>query len=90
MAPYAVHVHAKDFHWKSGMEPNPGKGWFLTRAGNYLRGAIIGHGEAKVKQSIDTLKRAGYDGYVTVEFEGIEDKLKGIELGRENLASYIG
>jgi len=90
MAPYAVHVHAKDFHYKSGMLPNPGKGWFQTRAGNYLRGAIIGHGEAKVKQSIALLKKAGYDGYVTVEFEGMEDKLLGIEYGKENLASYIG
>ncbi|MBQ4043316.1 MAG: sugar phosphate isomerase/epimerase, partial [Clostridia bacterium] len=90
MAPYAVHVHAKDFHYKSGMLPNPGKGWFQTRAGNYLRGAIIGHGEAKVMQSINLLKKAGYDGYVTVEFEGMEDKLLGISLGKENLQSYIG
>ena len=30
MAPYAKHVHAKDFHWKSGMEQNPGEGWFQT------------------------------------------------------------
>lgn len=90
MAPYAVHVHAKDFHYKSGMLPNPGKGWFQTRAGNYLRGAIIGHGEAKIAQSIATLKKAGYDGYVTVEFEGIEDNLLGIEYGRDNLRSFIG
>lgn len=90
MAPYAVHVHAKDFHYKSGMLPNPGRGWFQTRAGNYLRGAIIGHGEAKIQQSIGLLKRAGYDGYVTVEFEGMEDNLLGISIGRDNLLSYIG
>ena len=90
MAPYAVHVHAKDFHYKSGMLPNPGKGWFQTRAGNYLRGAIIGHGEAKIMQSIHLLKKAGYDGYVTVEFEGMEDNLLGISLGKDNLQSYIG
>ena len=90
MAPYAVHVHAKDFHYKSGMLPNPGRGWFQTRAGNYLRGAIIGHGEANVRQSIGILKKAGYDGYVTVEFEGMEDNLLGIELGRDALLSYIG
>ena len=90
MAPYAVHVHAKDFHYKSGMLPNPGRGWFQTRAGNYLRGAIIGHGEAKVAQSVALLKKAGYDGYVTVEFEGMEDNLLGIELGRDNLRAYIG
>ena len=90
MAPYAFHVHAKDFHWKSGMDVNPGAGWFQTRAGNYLRGAIIGHGEAKIYQSIQTLKKNGYDGYVTVEFEGMEDNLKGIELGLANLKRFIG
>ena len=90
MAPYAFHVHAKDFHYKSGMDVNPGAGWFQTRAGNYLRGAIIGHGEAKIYQSIQTLKRAGYDGYVTVEFEGMEDNLRGSQLGLQNLKRFIG
>jgi len=90
MAPYAFHVHAKDFHYKSGMDVNPGDGWFRTRAGNYLRGAIIGHGDAKVYQSIQTLKRSGYDGYVTVEFEGMEDNLRGISLGLANLKRFIG
>lgn len=90
MAPYAFHVHAKDFHYKSGMDVNPGAGWFQTRGGNYIRGAIIGHGEAKIYQSVQTLKRAGYDGFITVEFEGMEDNLKGIQLGLENLKRFIG
>lgn len=90
MAPYAFHVHAKDFHYKSGMDVNPGAGWFQTRGGNYLRGAIIGHGDAKVYQSIQTLKRNGYDGYVTVEFEGMEDNLVGISTGLANLKRFIG
>lgn len=89
MAPYAFHVHAKDFHFKSGMDVNPGDGWFVTRGGNYLRGAIIGHGDAKVFQSLRILKRAGYDGYCSIEFEGMEDKLKGIEVGLKNLKRFI-
>ncbi|MBQ8510075.1 MAG: sugar phosphate isomerase/epimerase [Clostridia bacterium] len=89
MAPYAKHVHAKDFLWKSGVEINPGEGWFRTRAMNYLRGAIIGQGEAKIYQSIQILKNVGYDGYVTVEFEGAEDNLKGIRIGKDNLARFI-
>jgi len=89
MAPYAKHVHAKDFFFKSGMDVNPGEGWFRTRAMNYLRGAIIGQGVAKVYQSIQILKKAGYDGYVTVEFEGMEDNLKGIRIGKANLERFI-
>ncbi len=89
MAPYAFHVHAKDFFVKSGLEPNPGDGWFRSRGGNYLRGAIIGHGDARVAQSIGTMVRSGYDGYITIEFEGMEDNLRGIELGYKNLKRFI-
>lgn len=89
LARYAVHAHAKDFHFKSGTLENPGEGWFPTRSGNYLRGAIIGHGDAKIGQSVRRLKESGYDGYVTIEFEGLEDNLKGIALGLENLKKYI-
>ncbi len=90
MAPYAKHVHCKDFYWKSGMDVNPGEGWFRTRALNYLRGAIIGCGCANVYQSIQILKKVGYDGYVTVEFEGHEDCLYAIRVGRDNLLRFIG
>ncbi|MBQ4289904.1 MAG: sugar phosphate isomerase/epimerase [Clostridia bacterium] len=89
MAPYAKHVHAKDFFLKTGNEGNPGDGWFPTRGGSYLRGTIIGHGDARVCQSIQTLKRAGYDGFITIEFEGMEDNLVGLEDGLENLKKYI-
>lgn len=90
LAPYAKHVHAKDFFKKSGMEVNPGAGWFQTRAGDYLRGTIIGHGDAHIYQSVQTLKKYGYDGFITVEFEGMEDNLKGIQLGLDNLKRFIG
>lgn len=90
MARYAKHVHAKDFHLKSGNEINPGAGYFGTRAGNYLKGTIIGHGDAKVFQSIRALKNSGYDGYVSIEFEGMEDNLTAIKIGLENLKRFIG
>ena len=90
LAPYAKHVHAKDFYYKSGNEIAPGEGWFRTRALNYLRGAIIGHGDCKAWQSVQILKKAGYDGYISVEFEGAEDKLTGIRIGRDNLERFIG
>ena len=89
VAKYAKHVHAKDFHIKSGSEPDPGRGFFRSRAGNYLRGAVIGHGNIPVAQCIGILKRAGYDKYVSIEFEGIEQTLTGIEIGLENLKRFI-
>jgi Sugar phosphate isomerases/epimerases len=90
LMPYAFHVHAKDFHIKSGMLPDPGNGWFKSRGGNYLRGAIIGHGEVPVLQCLKIMKNAGYDGTLSVEFEGIEGVLEGIAIGQENLRRYVG
>lgn len=83
--PYAVHAHAKDFLWKSGKETNPGKGWFKTRGGNFLRGTIIGHGVVPVKQCINTLRAGGYNGYLSMEFEGMETNLFALKVGFENL-----
>lgn len=83
--PYAAHVHAKDFLFKSGDGENPGEGFFGTRAGNYLRGAIIGQGVVPVKQCLRLLKRANYDGWISLEFEGMEDCITGCRVGLDNL-----
>ena len=85
VAPYAFHVHAKDFHFKKGTEFVPGEGFFMTRGGNYLRGAIIGHGAVPVQQCLRLLKKAGYNGYVTVEFEGVENAKTGVSWGLDTL-----
>ncbi len=89
LAPYIKHVHAKDFHIKSGNGLDPGKGFFKSRGGNYLRGSVIGHGDIPVFQCLSIIKNSGYDGYVSIEFEGIEDCLKGIEIGFENLNKMV-
>ncbi len=89
VAAFAKHVHAKDFHVKSGAADAPGEGWFRSRGGNWLRGAIIGHGEVPVRQCLGILARAGYDGCVSIEFEGMEDCLTGLRIGCDNLKRYI-
>lgn len=86
---YAFYVHAKDFVVKAGSLPNPGEGFLCSRGGNYLKGTIIGHGEVPVVQCISTLKRNGYDGFVGIEFEGMEDTLTAITIGHQNLRRYI-
>jgi sugar phosphate isomerase/epimerase len=88
-ARYAFHVHAKDFHFKSGMMPDPGEGWFRSRGGNWLRGAIVGHGDVPVLPCLAVLKRAGYDGTVSLEFEGMEDPILGITIGYNNLKRFV-
>ncbi len=90
LAPYVFHAHAKDFHKRSGVLPAPGEGWFVSRGGNFLRGAIIGHGDVQLVPGLRALKRAGFDGVLSIEFEGMEDVLTGIRIGRDNLLRLVG
>lgn len=89
LAQYAFHVHAKDFHVKSGQLPNPGRGWFKSRAGNFLGGTVIGFGNVPVLQCLSILKNAGYTGTISLEFEGMEENLWAIECGFENLKRFV-
>ncbi len=88
-APMAVHAHAKDFHIKEPGQYTPKQGWFRTRGGSKLRGAIVGHGFVNVPACLKFLKEAGYDGWLSVEFEGIEDCLFALKADLENLTEMI-
>jgi sugar phosphate isomerase/epimerase len=85
VAPYAVHVHAKDMY--KSATPAPGFG--QTRGCNYFKGAIVGEGDCNVEKCLQILKRAGYDGYCSIEFEGSEDCIEGIAKGFENLKGML-
>jgi len=87
MAPYAIHVHAKDFHIKPG-PADPGDGWFCSRGCTWLRGSIIGHGNVDIAGCIKALKDASYDGFLSIEFEGMEDNLQALKIGLDNLRRY--
>lgn len=88
-APYTFHAHAKDFLFKPADTEKP-EGYQITTAmGNHIRGTVIGHGVVPVRQCINILKRAGYDGYLSLEFEGLEDNIEAIRLGYKALRKYI-
>ena len=89
LARWAVHCHAKDFHVKPSGCADPGKGWFRSRGGNFLRGAIVGHGNVDIPACLSALRAAGYDGVLSIEFEGIEDCVLGLEIGLANLRAYL-
>ncbi|WP_145153445.1 sugar phosphate isomerase/epimerase [Paenibacillus xylanexedens] len=82
--PYASIVHAKDFYWRPSYR-NPGEGWFQTSHGNYLRGAIVGHGDIDMPEVFRVLKQSGYDGYISVEFEGMEDCKTASRIAMDNV-----
>jgi len=79
LAAYAYHVHVKDFLWKDGAAPSPGSDWIATRGGNHIRGTILGHGVVPVAQCVRLLRNAGYEGGLSLEFEGPEECLHAIK-----------
>ncbi len=85
-ARYTVHVHAKDFLLKTDAEcPD---GFFPTAGRRWLRGTIPGHGVVPVASCLRILKDSGYDGFVTLEFEGPEECLPALESGLKTLKAY--
>ncbi|MNN92610.1 hypothetical protein D3C81_2109190 [compost metagenome] len=53
--------------------------------GNYLRGAIAGHGDLPLWDILRLIKNSGYDGYLSIEFEGMEDCRTGTRIALDNV-----
>lgn len=79
--PYVGMVHMKDFYIRK-KEQLPGIGglfkcdagsWFETLGGRMLRGSIFGQGDIDVLSVIRDIKSSGYDGFISLEFEGMEE-----------------
>lgn len=80
-APYTFHVHAKDFLYKDGSLGFCPEGYFETNGGNYIRGTAVGHGVVPVAKCLRMLKKAGYDRWLSIEFEGMEENIPALKAG---------
>ena len=85
---YASMIHFKDFYVRR-FDRSPGEGWFQSRSGNHLRGAIVGHGDLDVPAILAVIRASGYDGYLSVEFEGMEECKLGSRLGMATLKRLL-
>lgn len=83
---YASMVHVKDFYRRTS-PLGLGEGWFPSSSGNYLRGAITGHGDINLPEVLKVIKHSGYDGYISIEFEGMENCEKAAKISFENVRS---
>jgi sugar phosphate isomerase/epimerase len=82
--PIASVVHLKDFYWRPAwMEM--GEGWFRTASGNYLRGAITGYGDIDLRSVLREIKSFGFDGYISIEFEGMEECREASRISLDNV-----
>ncbi|EKN65228.1 xylose isomerase [Neobacillus bataviensis LMG 21833] len=81
---YASMVHVKDFYRRTS-PLGLGEGWFPSSSGNYLRGAITGHGDINLPEVLKVVKQSGYDGYISIEFEGMEDCERAAKISLDNV-----
>lgn len=77
-------VHVKDFYIRPS-DYISSEGWFQTTAGKWLRGSILGQGDIDMIRVLQLIKDSGYDEYISLEFEGMEECVKGTRLGLEYL-----
>lgn len=93
LLPHTVVIHMKDFYWRPSHR-NPGTAipfhcsggvWFPTASGNYIRGSIVGYGDLDIWEIVKTIKNSGFDGFITIEFEGLEDCRIASRIGMDNL-----
>ncbi len=87
-APMVCHVHAKDYLYKDCRWPHPGNGWYESQDGGYLRGTVIGHGTVNFVRVCQVLQSVGYDGFYSLEYDGLEDPYLAQNLGLDNLRRY--
>ncbi len=80
LARFAQMVHIKDFHVRPKRRMPP-SGWFATPTKIALRGAIVGHGDIEVSAQLGILRKSRYRGYLSLEFEGIEEPIFAISQG---------
>ena len=87
-APLVRHVHVKDYLYKDSRWPSPGEGWYAARDGGYLRGTVPGHGIVNFRRVFSILQSVGYDGFFSLEYDGMEDAYRANELGLQNIRRY--
>ena len=85
---YAQIIHFKDFYIRKKdrlprqtemFNCNNGS-WFETIGGRMLRGSILGQGDIDIPEIIRVIKGSDFDGYLSLEFEGMEECHLGTEI----------
>lgn len=86
--PYADIIHLKDFYIRdksklpgqTEMFNCSGGSWFETLGGKMLRGSILGQGDLDIWAIVRLIKNSKFNGYVSLEFEGMEESERGTQI----------
>jgi sugar phosphate isomerase/epimerase len=86
VAPYANMVHFKDFV----REPEGHEGFaYQALDGSRFVGTAVGEGQVDLGQCIANLKNAGFDGWLSVEYEGEEDPFTAVPRSIQNARRFL-
>ena len=80
VAPYAAYVHFKD----NKKVPDPSKPWGWKSVPT-----VLGQGDVNLAECVAALKKAGYAGFVALEYEGGEDEATGVPKSVEVLKRLV-
>ncbi len=75
-APYCAYTHFKDFRKRPDT---------TAPRGFKLEACVIGEGDVDPKACVDALRKAGYDGVIAIEYEGVEDEITAVPRSVANM-----
>ncbi|WP_171015829.1 sugar phosphate isomerase/epimerase family protein [Devosia sp. FKR38] len=84
--PQASFVHVKDFYVR---QTEPGLGWLKTHGGQFIRGSVFGYGDLNARGLMQAIVASGYDGFLSLEYEGNEPTLFGCETGLDTIRRLL-
>lgn len=85
VAAYANMVHFKDFRVAREGEETP----YAALDGTRYLGTAVGEGDVQLGECIRLLKEAGFDGWLSVEYEGDEDPILAVPKSIANARRYL-
>jgi sugar phosphate isomerase/epimerase len=86
--PHASFVHLKDFYIRPETFVTA-DGWLRTAGGRHILGSIVGYGDVDLPGICRSIIASSYDGYVSIEFEGLEEPRLACERGLANARTLL-
>jgi sugar phosphate isomerase/epimerase len=87
-APFAGMAHIKD-HLIRNSAPEVMDNWRQRDHGIFTQATIAGNGNIGIPEAIRSLHAAGYDGYLSLEYEGPDEARYANKAGLDNLRSIL-
>ena len=85
---FASMIHFKDFYIRR--QVTDPAGFIRTLHGRYLRGSVTGDGDVDLPAICKIIKNSGYDGFLSIEYEGREECKAACTRAIKNVTELMG